>query len=140
LLHLYTHQHTQNNIRINKMIKTITHSCFKHDKHNNIILTNNKKSTFICFTTNSCQACKIVEPMLEQLAKKYKRSLPFVKFDTGALSNVPLISEMEIYEIPTLIIIDKKGHQFRFDAPNLAFTLSNLDDFIIEHLPRNKRK
>ncbi len=65
------------------------------------IIRNNEK-VVVDFWANWCMPCKIVAPIFEKLAQKYKNEIVFAKVNVD--ENPDIASEFGIMSIPTFII------------------------------------
>jgi len=65
------------------------------------------KPCMIDFYADWCQPCKMVAPILEELAKEYNGSLDIYKVDTEAEQE--LASIFGIRSIPSLLFVPKEG-------------------------------
>jgi thioredoxin 1 len=57
------------------------------------------------FYADWCGPCKIIEPIIAQLAKEYEGRVKFVKIDTDA--NQELTTQFGIMSIPTVLFFSK---------------------------------
>jgi len=63
---------------------------------------NSDKPVFVDFWATWCGPCKIIAPIVEELAKEYEGKVNFVKVDVD--QNKELASKYNIFSIPTLAI------------------------------------
>ena len=63
---------------------------------------NSDKPVFVDFWATWCGPCKMVSPIVEELAKEYEGKVNFVKVDVD--QNDELASQYNIMSIPTLAI------------------------------------
>lgn len=62
----------------------------------------NNKLLFVDFYADWCSPCRMMAPVVEELAKQYEGRVAFAKFDVEANKRVP--EEYEVMSIPTLFI------------------------------------
>ncbi len=60
---------------------------------------------FVDFWAPWCAPCRIIGPIVEELASEYSSRMKFVKVNVD--ENADLASEHNIFSIPTLAIFDK---------------------------------
>jgi len=65
-------------------------------------VVNSDKPVFVDFWATWCGPCKIISPIVEELAKEYEGKVDFVKVDVD--QNRELASKYNIFSIPTLAI------------------------------------
>jgi len=65
-------------------------------------VVNSDKPVFVDFWATWCGPCRIVSPIVEELAKEYEGKVDFVKVDVD--QNRELASKYSIFSIPTLAI------------------------------------
>lgn len=65
---------------------------------------------FVDFYADWCGPCKMIEPVVEQLAEEYTGRVKFVKLDVDA--NPDIAVKYGVMSIPTLIIF-KGGKEFK---------------------------
>ncbi len=65
-------------------------------------VVNSDKPVFVDFWATWCGPCKIISPIVEELAKEYEGKVDFVKVDVD--QNRELASKYNIRSIPTLAI------------------------------------
>ena len=65
-------------------------------------VVNSDKPIFVDFWATWCGPCRMVSPIVEELAKEYEGKVNFVKVDVN--QNKELASKYTIFSIPTLAI------------------------------------
>ena len=65
-------------------------------------MVNSDKPVFVDFWATWCGPCRMVSPIVEELAKEYEGKVNFVKVDVD--QNKELASKYTIFSIPTLAI------------------------------------
>ena len=70
-------------------------------------LSNSDKPMFVDFWATWCGPCRIMEPIVEKLAKKYSDRVVFGKVNVDEEMNIS--SRYEVFSIPTFMIF-KNGH------------------------------
>jgi thioredoxin 1 len=80
------------------------------------------KPCIIDFYTDWCGPCKIVAPVLEELAKEYEGKLDVYKIDTE--KETELASVFGIRSIPSLLFVPKDGQ------PQMAMGALPKDSFV----------
>ena len=82
------------------MPETITVE-YIHEKEFDTLSTSD--GVFVCdFTATWCDPCKMIAPMMEQLAKEHQGSVKVFKIDLGENSN--LAKRLNIRSIPSVMI------------------------------------
>lgn len=66
------------------------------------VLVSSGKNLFVDFWAEWCSPCRVVEPILEKLAKKYQGKLIFGRVNVDREMN--LSSRFQILSIPTFIV------------------------------------
>lgn len=93
------------------MVEHLTSSSFKEKvfdyEQNSEWKFKGSKPCVIDFYANWCGPCKMVSPILEQLAKEYEGKLDIYKIDTE--TERELATTFQIQSIPTLIFVPKEG-------------------------------
>jgi len=77
-------------------MKNITNEQWKQE------VVNSDKPVFVDFWATWCGPCRMVSPIVEELAKEYEGKVNFVKVDVD--QNRDLASKYNIFSIPTLAI------------------------------------
>jgi len=77
-------------------MKNITNEQWKQE------VVNSDKPVFVDFWATWCGPCRIVSPIVEEIAKEYEGKVNFVKVDVD--QNRDLASKYNILSIPTLAI------------------------------------
>jgi thioredoxin 1 len=65
-------------------------------------LTSSEKLTFVDFWATWCGPCRIMEPVVEKLAKKYSDKVLFGKVNVDEEMNIS--SRYQVFSIPTFMI------------------------------------
>jgi thioredoxin 1 len=69
----------------------------------------NKKAVIIDFYADWCPPCRAMEPVMKELATKYKGKVEIVKVNVDDPENNNLTRIYKIVSIPTYIFINRKG-------------------------------
>ena len=84
-----------------------THSEKKQNK-----TQSNPKVTFIELGSVRCIPCKKMEPVLENIRKKYPKDVKVVSHDVWTEKGKPFASKYGIKLIPTQVFLDKTGKEY----------------------------
>ena len=75
------------------------------DQSFEIEINKTKTPVIIDFYTDWCGPCKLISPMVEEIAKEYKDKVIVLKVNADNCPN--LIRKFEIMSVPTLLFLDK---------------------------------
>ncbi len=93
------------------MIEHLTNESFKEKvfdyEHNKEWNYQGEKPCLIDFYADWCQPCKMIAPVLEELADEYEGKLDIYKIDTE--SEKELAGIFGIQSIPSLLFVPKEG-------------------------------
>lgn len=84
------------------MVKDITDSDFENE------VTNSKETVLVDFWAEWCGPCKMLTPIIEQIAEEMSDKIKIVKMDIDA--NPEVASSLGIRSIPTMMIF-KEGKE-----------------------------
>jgi thioredoxin 1 len=80
------------------------------DFQKEVIEASQTMPVFLDVYADWCPPCKLIEPIVEKLAKEYAGKVKFVKLDSDA--NPELVSKYSIMSIPTLMVFVKGERTF----------------------------
>ena len=69
------------------------------------LINENETPVLVDFFAEWCGPCKMMSPVLEELAKEYKGKLKVVKIDVD--KNPQVAQKFQVRGVPTLILFDK---------------------------------
>lgn len=69
----------------------------------NELITTSNKLIMVDFWAEWCGPCRMLKPVLEQLAEKYTDKVELIKIDVDAQDNYPLAVEYQVNSIPRVI-------------------------------------
>ena len=70
------------------------------------------KVTFIELGSVSCRPCRAMQPIMEELKRKYPADLRVVFHDVWTEQGKPYVAEYRIKVIPTQVFLDSSGKEF----------------------------
>jgi len=88
------------------------------------------KKSLIQFSTNWCNPCKILKPIMEEISNEMSDKLNFFYMDTDESPSTPTL--FSIRSVPTLILFDEKGEQKSVKVG--ATSKSNVISFLNENI------
>ncbi|MBP6910913.1 thioredoxin [Patescibacteria group bacterium] len=96
----------------------------------NELITTSDKLIMVDFRAEWCGPCRILKPVLEQLAEKYADKVELVKIDVDAQDNYPLAVEYQVNSIPQVTFFKNgvKVDQFIGVVPPVR-----IDEIINQH-------
>ncbi len=68
--------------------------------------------TFIELGSVRCIPCKKMEPILENIRKKYPKDVKVVFHDVWTEKGLPFVKKYKVQGIPTQVFLDKDGKEF----------------------------
>jgi thioredoxin 1 len=70
------------------------------------------KVTFIELGSVNCIPCKMMQPVMRQVEKKYKDQVKVVFYDVWTDKDAPMAEKYKIQVIPTQVFLDSNGVEF----------------------------
>ena len=81
-------------------------------KHKNVLNNNIGKIIFIELGSINCVPCKMMEPVMKEIEKKYPKKVKVIFYDVWTKKDRPMATKYNIRLIPTQIFIDVTGKEF----------------------------
>ena len=88
------------------------------------------KISCVQFSTNWCNPCKILKPLMEEISSEMSDKLNFYYMDIDDSPSTPTL--FAIRGVPTLILFDKNGEILNTKVG--ATTKSNVEEWIKENI------
>lgn len=99
------------------------------DANFNEVVTQSKVPVLLDFYADWCGPCKIIGPIIDELAEEYDGRALVAKVDTQV--NPALSSHFKIKSIPTLMVFNKGHFQEKFNG---LIPKPNLEEILNEYL------
>lgn len=71
-----------------------------------------QKVTFIELGSVKCIPCKMMQPIMDEIAEKYKDQVKVVFYDVWTEEGRPYAEKYRVSAIPTQVFLDEKGEEF----------------------------
>ena len=84
----------------------------------NDFITYSGTFTFIDFYTQTCNPCKILEPIIVELAEEYNGKIKFARLDRATGSHI--FNQYLVMGVPQFIIFSSEGNRISQFAGNLS--------------------
>jgi len=72
----------------------------------------NVKVTFIELGSKNCIPCKKMEPIMDEIEKKYPEQVEVIFYDVRTREGKPYAKKYNIRVIPTQVFLDSEGNEF----------------------------
>ena len=69
-----------------------------------------KENCLVIFTRKTCRECKVIVPMLEEMADSYLNA-PFNFYSVDVEEQVPLFKRFSLRGVPSILFFSKGEHQ-----------------------------
>jgi thioredoxin-like negative regulator of GroEL len=97
------------------------------------------------FYSESCGPCREFEPIIEQMAAKYKNKLRFYRIQLDELSRRQyevgdqhsLSARLHVHAVPTVIFVDKSRQVARFEGVR---RLADFDEICASHVSKRENR
>ena len=91
------------------IIPLIGYFCLSHKSVSNVTVATTNHPQIIKFTSNMCSECKRVEPVINEVVKKYQDSIHYISIPVQVNNkyNEEMMTKYNITLVPTIIILDK---------------------------------
>ena len=70
------------------------------------------KITFIELGSLKCIPCKMMQPIMDEIAKEYKGQVKVVFYDVWTEEGQPYVEKYRVRGIPTQVFLDDKGEEY----------------------------
>ena len=70
------------------------------------------KITFIELGSVNCMPCKMMQPIMEQIAQEYKGRVKVVFYDVWTEEGRPYAEKYQVRGIPTQVFLDENGEEY----------------------------
>ena len=105
------------------------------DANFNEIVSNADMPVLIDFYANWCGPCKVLGPIIDEIAKEYQGKALVAKVNTE--QNPALSQHFKIKSIPTMILINKGHYQERFQG---LIPKPNIEEILNEYIAGTDEK
>ena len=115
--------------------ETFKEKVFNFDKHPEGWVFEGERPCIIDFYADWCRPCKMVAPIMDELAEKYKGQVDFYKVDTE--KNRELSQVFGIRSIPSVLFCPADGKpQMATGALSKENYIKTIDEFILGKKPK----
>ena len=70
------------------------------------------KVTFVELGSVKCIPCKMMQPIMDEIAEEYKGQVKVVFYDVWTEAGQPYAKKYRVRSIPTQVFLDEKGEEF----------------------------
>jgi thioredoxin 1 len=84
----------------------------KADKKKTAMPLNKKKVTFVELGSVKCIPCKMMQPIMKDIAKEYGGEVDVLFYDVWTAEGEPYAKKYGIRAIPTQVFLDEEGKEF----------------------------
>lgn len=116
------------------VIPVLGYFILSHKSTSNISYSQDNCPKLIKFTSNMCGECKRVEPVIQEVAKKYQDSVQYIVIPVQINNkyNQEMISKYRVTLVPTIVILNKDGKVTKRIEGYIDY--NTLDDYVRKSL------
>ena len=119
--------------------ETFKEKVFNYDKHPENWVFEGERPCIIDFYADWCRPCKMVAPIMDELAEKYKGKVDFYKVNTD--KNRELSQVFGIRSIPSVLFCPGEGKpQMATGALPKESYVKTIDEFLLGEKPKEDKK
>ena len=119
--------------------ETFKEKVFNYDKHPENWVFEGERPCIIDFYADWCRPCKMVAPIMDELAEKYKGKVDFYKVNTD--KNRELSQVFGIRSIPSVLFCPGEGKpQMATGALPKDSYVKTIDEFLLGEKPKDDKK